>query len=162
MDEMSAPKEFAILDGNPVVIGNTKVFYRRMNHPGGCYSYRIEEQGTKIVYSTDTELGEGDFTKSRENENYFRGLDALIIDAQYTLGEAIEKYNWGHSSFSLAADFAATWGIRRLVLFHHEPAYSDRKIDTLLKNASWYLEHLEDHGIEVILAREGLEIEVRN
>jgi phosphoribosyl 1,2-cyclic phosphodiesterase len=160
MDEMRAPKEFIRLDGRPVRIGEAEVSYRKMNHPGGCYSYRVESEGIKVVYSTDTELTSGDFERSPANESYFRDLDALIIDAQYTLGEAIEKYNWGHSSFSLAADFAATWGIRRLILFHHEPAYSDRKIASLLKNAAWYIEHLEGRGIEVILAREGLELEV--
>ena len=160
MQEMRAKKSFAVLGKAPLRIGETEISCRSMSHPGGCYSYRIESRGIKVVYSTDTELGATDFEKTQANESFFRNLDALIIDAQYTLGEAIEKNNWGHSSFSLAADFAATWGIRRLVLFHHEPAYSDRKIDGLLKNAAWYIEHLEGRGIEVILAREGLELEV--
>ncbi len=71
-----------------------------------------------------------------------------------------EKYNWGHSSFSLASDFAATWGIKRLVLFHHEPSNSDLKVESIFKSASWYVDHLESKGIEVFLAREGLEIEI--
>jgi len=162
MNEMSAKKEFYILDGSPVAIGDVKVSYRSMNHPGGCYSYRIEEAGVKVIYSTDTELIESDFRRTAENESYFRDIDVLIIDTQYTLGEAIEKYNWGHSSFSLAADFAATWGIKRLVLFHHEPSYSDRKIHGIFNNASWYIAHLEGKGIDVILAREGLELEVNS
>jgi phosphoribosyl 1,2-cyclic phosphodiesterase len=160
MDEMRARKEFIVLDGKPRRIGDATISYRPMNHPGGCHSYRVESGGAKIVYSTDTELGAADFAKTSANDAYFRDLDALIIDAQYTLGEAIEKYNWGHSSFSMAADFAATWGIRRIVLFHHEPSYSDRKIEVMLKNAAWYVEHLEGRGIEVVLAREGLELEV--
>jgi phosphoribosyl 1,2-cyclic phosphodiesterase len=131
-----------------------------MNHPGGCYSYAIEEDGVKAIYSTDTELREEDFRRTPENRAYFQDADLLILDTQYTLGEAIEKYNWGHSSFSLASDFAATWGIKRLVLFHHEPSYSDLKIESIFKSASWYIEHLESRGIEVFLAREGLELEV--
>ena len=131
-----------------------------MNHPGGCYSYAIEEDGVRAIYSTDTELREADFQRTPENQAYFQNADILILDTQYTLGEAIEKYNWGHSSFSLASDFAATWGIKRLVLFHHEPSYSDLKIESMFKNASWYIEHLESKGIEVFLAREGLDIEV--
>ena len=160
MDQMSARKDFTVLDGKPLRLGGVEVSYRPMSHPGGCYCYRVEEKGRKAIYSTDTELSEADFRKSPENEAFFRGVELLVIDTQYTLGEAIEKYNWGHSSFSLATDFAATWGIERLVLFHHEPSYSDRKIHGNLKNASWYLDHLESRGIEVILAREGLEVEV--
>jgi Metal-dependent hydrolases of the beta-lactamase superfamily I len=160
MDVMAASKEFVVLDGEPVRIGGVKISYRAVNHPGGCYSYSIEEGGVKAIYATDVELREEDFRKTPENAAYFEGADLIIIDTQYTLGEAIEKYNWGHSSFSLASDFAATWGIKRLVLFHHEPSYSDRKIDSIVKNASWYIDHLENEGIDVVLAREGLELEV--
>jgi phosphoribosyl 1,2-cyclic phosphodiesterase len=160
MGEMRAEMRFHVLNGSAVKKGGVEVRYRKMNHPGGCYSYRVEEAGLKAVYSTDTELTDADFARTPENESYFKDLDLLIIDTQYTLGEAIEKYNWGHSSFSLAADFAATWGIRRLALFHHEPQYSDRKVHGILKNAAWYIQHLEGRGIEVVLAREGLELEV--
>jgi phosphoribosyl 1,2-cyclic phosphodiesterase len=160
MDVMSARKDFRVLRGEPVQVGNVVITYRSMNHPGGCYSYAIEEGGVRAIYSTDTELREEDFRRTSENKAYFQDADILVLDTQYTLGEAIEKYNWGHSSFSLASDFAATWGIRKLVLFHHEPSYSDHKIESIFKNASWYIEHLESKGIEVYLAREGLDIEV--
>ena len=160
MDTMSARKEFVRLEGLGVRLGEVQIRYRSMSHPGGCYSYAVEEDGKKAIYSTDTELDPKDFDRTPENESYFKGADALIIDAQYTLGEAIEKQYWGHSSFSLAADFAASWHIKRLVLFHHEPAYGDQKIGSILKSAAWYLKHIEDRGIEVVLAREGVEIDV--
>ena len=160
MDVMAANKVFHVLDRQPVVVGGVKISYRAMNHPGGCYSYSIEEAGVKAIYSTDTELREEDFRRTSENREYFQDADLLVLDTQYTLGEAIEKYNWGHSSFGLASDFAATWGIKKLVLFHHEPSYSDLKIESMFKNASWYIEHLESRGVEVFLAREGLEVEV--
>ncbi|HUW41217.1 MAG TPA: MBL fold metallo-hydrolase [Rectinemataceae bacterium] len=161
MDLMASAKRFTVLDGNPVRVGAVEVRYREMHHPGGCYSYQIREGGLKIIYSTDTELREDDFQRTPENIEYFQDTDLLVIDAQYTLGESLEKYNWGHSSFSLAADFAASWGIKKLVLFHHEPSYSDRKIESLFKNAQWYVEHLETRGVQVLLAHEGLEIEVQ-
>jgi phosphoribosyl 1,2-cyclic phosphodiesterase len=160
MDVMAAKKEFRVLNGEPVALGGVKISYRSMNHPGGCYSYAVEEGGVKAIYSTDTELREEDFRRTSENRAYFQDADILVLDTQYTLGEAIEKYNWGHSSFSLASDFAATWGIKRLVLFHHDPSYSDLKVESMFKNASWYIDHLESRGIEVFLAREGLEVEV--
>lgn len=160
MEAMNASKQFFQIQGSGVRIGDVRIWYRGMNHPGGCYSYAVEEAGHKVIYSTDTELDERDFDRSPENEAYFKGADALIIDTQYTLGEAIEKQFWGHSSFSLAADFAASWKIKRLILFHHEPVYNDIKIDTIFKSASLYLSHLEERGVEVILAREGLEIDI--
>ena len=160
MDVMSARQGIPRPGRRAGDVGGVEISYRAMNHPGGCYSYAIEEGGVRAIYSTDTELREEDFRRTSENRAYFQDADILVLDTQYTLGEAIEKYNWGHSSFSLASDFAATWGIKRLVLFHHEPSYSDLKIESIFKNASWYIEHLESKGIEVFLAREGLEIEV--
>lgn len=160
MNEMGARKEFVVLSGEGVRIGDVLVRHRGMSHPGGCYSYAVQEKGKKAIYSTDTELDPKDFDRTPENEEYFGDADALIIDAQYTLGEAIEKQYWGHSSFSLAADFAASWRIKRLILFHHEPSYADQKIDSILKSADWYLGHMEEKGVEVILAREGLCLDV--
>ncbi len=160
MDVMRARKDFVELDGSPVRLGEVEIGYRKMYHPGGCYSYVVRSGGKKIVYSTDTELQESDFSRTPANEDYFMDADALIIDSQYTLGEAIEKYNWGHSSFSLAADFAVNWRIKRLILFHFEPTYSDKKIFNIFKSAAWYIGHLENATVEVILAREGLELEI--
>lgn len=160
MDVMRAPREWIELAGEPIAVGDATVSHRTMNHPGGCYSYMVEREGKKVIYSTDTELERSDFLRNAENAAYFEDAEALIIDAQYTLDEALEKTDWGHSSFSLAADFASAWGIRRLVLFHHEPSYDDRKIETIFKSAEWYVERLASRGLEVILAREGLEIEV--
>ncbi|MBP7095590.1 MAG: MBL fold metallo-hydrolase [Spirochaetia bacterium] len=160
MDVMRAPREWIELAGEPIAVGDATVSHRTMNHPGGCYSYMVERDGKKVIYSTDTELERSDFLRNDANAAYFENAEALIIDAQYTLDEALEKTDWGHSSFSLAADFASAWGIRRLVLFHHEPSYDDRKIETIFKSAEWYVERLASRGLEVILAREGLEIEV--
>ena len=58
----------------------------------------------------------------------------------------------------MGVDFAAAWGIKRLVLFHHDPAYDDRKLFTLLQSARWYAEQMNVRGLEISLAREGTEI----
>jgi len=155
MDLMSAKLFFHYLSGESVFIDNTIIQYRKMNHPGESWSYRIEENNKKIIYSTDTELTSTDFDNTEENFSYFHGADILIIDAQYTLGEAIEKYNWGHSSFSTAVDFAMHWKIKKLVLFHHEPLYSDTKLAKMYQAATWYVEHIENCTVEVFLATEG-------
>jgi ribonuclease BN (tRNA processing enzyme) len=98
--------------------------------------------------------------KNEENTRYFHGADLIVLDCQYTLDEAIAKYNWGHSAFSLAVDFAANWGIKRMVMFHHDPAYTDRKLYNILQSARWYMERMNIKGIELTLAQEGLEIEL--
>ena len=82
------------------------------------------------------------------------------MDSQYTLDEAIEKYDWGHSSYSLAVDFAVAWGIKSLYLFHHEPHYNDKKISSIEQSARWYLNHQKNDQVDILCAREGLEIDL--
>jgi phosphoribosyl 1,2-cyclic phosphodiesterase len=159
MDTMGSKRSFHILDG-PIKVESCEISYKSMNHPGGCHSYLINNGKHRVVYATDTELTAADFSKDRENIQFFQGADLIIIDCQYTLGEAIEKYNWGHNAFSMAVDFAANWGIKHMVLFHHDPTYSDHKIYNMVQSASWYLERMNIKGIELSLATEGLEIEL--
>lgn len=160
LDMMAADVEFVTLTGKQRKIGGATVTWRDTNHPGGCTSYRVQEDGRAVVFSTDTELTERDFEKTPENGRYYQDTDVVVMDAQYTLGEAIEKYDWGHSSYSLAVDFASAWGIKHLVLFHHEPLYGDSKMYGILKSAEWYAGRLMGDGVRISLAREGLEIPV--
>jgi phosphoribosyl 1,2-cyclic phosphodiesterase len=156
MDAMGAKKTFHRL-GGPEHLRGVTVAFRKMNHPGASYSYMVDDGKKRCVYATDTELSPDDFLRTDENAAFFGGADLLILDAQYTLGEAIEKYNWGHSAFSMAVDFASNWGIRKLLLFHHDPTYDDKKLFGILQSATWYTEHMAIKGLEVGLAMEGTE-----
>jgi len=151
---------FHQLETAPVSVEGGSVYWKRMNHPGGCFSYRVTDGKIRVIYATDSELTQEDFKKDEVNKEFFEHADALILDSQYTLGEAVEKYNWGHSSFSLAVDFASEWGIKRLYLFHHEPLYDDKKIFNNLQSARWYYSHLGKSGLQIFLAEEGREIEI--
>ena len=157
MQNIAAEKHFHFLD-NPVSLGSASVSFRKMNHPGDAYSYQIRQNGKRFIYSTDTELITADFLQNEENTSYFQNADMIVLDSQYTMGEAIEKYNWGHSAFSMAVDFAAAWNIKHLVLFHHDPAYDDRKLHGILQSARWYINRLGIRGMEVSLAAEDTEI----
>lgn len=157
IDTMGARKIFHLLEG-PVTIGSVHIERKKMNHPGDSYSYKLREGDRRFIYATDTELTAEDFMQTGENSAFFQGADIIVLDCQYTLGEAIDKYTWGHSAFSLAVDFAANWGIKHLVMFHHDPTYNDRKLYNILQSARWYLERMNIKGMELTLATEGLEI----
>jgi phosphoribosyl 1,2-cyclic phosphodiesterase len=159
MEAMGCKKNFHFLDGD-VIFDTVTISHRKMNHPGDSYSYLVNDGKNRFIYATDTELSADDFLKTDENTAFFQNADLIVIDCQYTLGEAIEKYNWGHSAFSLAVDFAANWGIKHMVLFHHDPTYNDRKLFNILQSARWYTERMNIKGIELSLAMEGLEIKL--
>jgi len=160
MEAMRAEKHYVRLREPPLRLGGAEIAWREMKHPGGCVAYRISERGRSLIFATDSELSTEDFRRSSENAAFFQDADVLILDSQYTLGEAIEKYDWGHTSYSMAVDFAAEWGIRTLFLFHHEPSYHDRKIHSILNSAKWYQARLHARPLEVRLAVEGLEVDI--
>ena len=157
LENMLSKKRFICID-SPFSIGPVSVVFRPMDHPGGCFSYKLTHNGKSVIYATDTELSEDDFLQNEENSNFFKNADMIILDSQYTLGEATEKYKWGHSAFNQSVEFSAAWGIKHLLLFHHDPAYDDQKIFSILQSAQWQLQEMNIKNLEVSLAHEGLEI----
>jgi phosphoribosyl 1,2-cyclic phosphodiesterase len=155
IEAMGSAKRYRTLQGTTVRLGKLEVRWKQVNHPGGCVSYRISHKDRTVIFSTDTELSAKDFERSEDNRSFYEGVDVMILDSQYTLGEAIEKYDWGHTSYSMAVDFAAEWNIRNL-----EPQYNDRKIRSILNSADWYRERLNRTDFRVLLAEEGLEIDL--
>ena len=157
MESMGSKKNFHELL-EPMTLGDVHISFKKMNHPGDSYSFKLTEGDRHFIFATDTELSTSDFEKTEENTNYYENIDCIVLDSQYTLGEAIEKYNWGHSAFSLAVDFAANWGMKQLILYHHDPTYDDRKLFNMLQSARWYSERMGIKGIDISLAMEGMEI----
>jgi phosphoribosyl 1,2-cyclic phosphodiesterase len=157
MESMAAMKTFHTLT-EPVSLIGVKITWKKMHHPGDCYSYKLDDGTHTFIFSTDCELSVADFIRDEENTAYFQGADLVVIDSQYTLDEAVEKLNWGHSAFSMAVDFAANWDIKHLVFFHHDPSYDDKKLFHMLQSAQWYMERMNIQGIKLTLAVEGLEI----
>jgi phosphoribosyl 1,2-cyclic phosphodiesterase len=160
LDAMACRKKYIRLQAPVTRLGQLEIRWKDMRHPGGCTAYKISHNGRSMIFSTDTELSPDDFKRTPENSRFFENTELLVLDSQYTLGEAIEKYDWGHTSYSMAVDFAAEWNIKTLVLFHHEPLYNDRKIFGMLNSAEWYRARMSKKEFQVLLAVEGMEIEV--
>ena len=135
-----------------------KVNSHKMRHPGDAFAFSFEYDGKKFVYATDVELKTTDYQNSTDGEGVFRNADVIVIDSQYTVEEVYRKENWGHSSFCYAIDFAVYWGIKKVYLFHHEPAYDDKKLNSILEAARWYAQYINHSDIEVYLAKESQEI----
>ena len=146
--------------GKPLKIGSATINCIKMSHPGDSYSYSVIEDGRKFVYATDIELGSKDFVYTDERKIVFEDADIMLIDSQYTVEEALRKVNWGHSAFCYAIDFAAAWKIKKMYMFHHEPTYDDRKLNTILESANWYANYISSDSLNIDIAREGDLIEL--
>jgi len=140
-------------------IGDVQVYPLKVPHPlHGSYNYRIEHNGQSLVYATDSEYKDMSQTGTQSFIEFFRDVDLLIFDAQYTLSDALDKAGWGHSSPLSGAEFAYRAGVRRLALFHHDPMADDQTVYTGLKQAETYLAK-RGSTCQVMVASEGLEIE---
>ncbi len=124
--------------------------YRSRAHPrDGVYIYRIEWQNRSMVFATDTEGYQG---TDQRLVAFARGTDLLIHDAQYTEHDYISaKQGWGHSTPEMACNVAKQCGAGKLVLFHHEPRYTDEQIDDIERKS-------QQRFPNTIAAYEGLEI----
>lgn len=149
-----------IEEGKPFEINGIIIDSHKMKHPGDSYSFSLQEGNKKFIYSTDVELQISDFDKTDSRNYFFQNADLCILDSQYTNMEAIEKENWGHSSFSYAIDFAELWNIKKLYFFHHEPTYDDKKLDGILNSGKVYQNYKQNSNPELHLATEGKVVEL--
>ena len=141
-------------------IDDIKVNSHKMRHPVDSYSFSFEVNGKKFVYATDVELKSTDFSSQTDGQEVFRNADVIVIDSQYTVQEVYRKENWGHSAFCYVIDFAIFWNIKNIYLFHHEPTYDDRKLDSILQAARWYAQYIGHSDIHIEMAKESLEVEL--
>lgn len=164
LDYMSATKEFVTLDQEgEFYLNGIKIINKEMNHPGGSYGYRFEENGKVFVFTSDCEFNIDVIDKLDSYREFFQDADVVVFDTQYTFDESISKIYWGHSSASIAIDIAATFNVKKLILFHHDPNYSDEKLDMVLANAKSYIAtnlHKKSIELDVELAIEGKEIQI--
>jgi phosphoribosyl 1,2-cyclic phosphodiesterase len=72
-----AQTEFVELSSGPLQIGETMISWKAVNHPGGCFSYRFEENNKVVIFSTDTELTTKDFEKPQYSSLFTKGLTPL-------------------------------------------------------------------------------------
>jgi len=179
--ELSASIEYTELkEGIFDLGGDLTLNTKYLNHPLRCLGYRFTYRDKTVCTAYDTEPVRNLFGADPDDPSYDEAMategqvaadeynrsiagfcanaDVLIHDAQYTEEEyASSREGWGHTSIEHAIAEGRRNGVKRLVLFHHEPLRTDEKMDQLVKT----------HGITgdsgsstVCFAREGMALEV--
>ncbi len=147
--------------GESITIGQVCIHSLLNNHPNQSYSYRLEDGHSVLVYATDAEYKQLDMATLMPYARFFHNADVLIFDAQYTLREAWQRVDWGHSSAMIGVDLARMAGVKKLLLFHYDPTYSDAEIEQIQATAIAYQEQDTTRPIcDVVIAYEGMEIEL--
>lgn len=159
--KLGATIEFVVLEPDRnFEIGGVSVRPILQNHAGDSYGYRLTNGAKTVVYSTDCEHKFQVLDESYPFVSFYRDADLLIFDAMYSLADSISvKEDWGHSSNMVAVELAQLARVKHLVLYHHEPMFDDRTIDTVLAETRRYEEISRDGGtLKITSAYDGLEI----
>ena len=139
-------------------VGEFRITSAFIIHPGPTVGYRItdmESAGATIAYLPDHEpaLGLSTFPLSAEWTSGYSlaaGVDLLIHDAQYKDDEYTTHVGWGHSSVGQSLLLASLCGVKQFVPFHHDPAHSDKVLDSMMSEAiaKWHPNFPVVPGIE--------------
>lgn len=145
----------------PFQIGSAEVTTMLQCHGGDSFGYRIRNEGRSLVYATDSEHKLSDQEELQRVVQFMTDADLVVFDAMYSLGEAItQKLDWGHSSNMVGVDLCLNAHVKRLALFHHDPAYSDLEIEQVLQDSVRYADLIrpQGHKLQVLSAYDGLEV----
>jgi phosphoribosyl 1,2-cyclic phosphodiesterase len=156
-------------------VGSVEVEAWFANHPGICVGYRLKTSSGTLAFFPDNEpptrqqrarTDEGlptehsaAYAQGEEARlvKFLKGVDVLIMDAQYTAEEYAEHVGWGHGCVDDVVRLALAANVGRLFLFHHDPDHSDEMISEMQSHAR---QLVKDAGSKLIVeaAREGLQV----
>ena len=136
--------------GDTLKAGEVTLRTAALNHPDGATGYRVEYDGRAVCYVTDTEHVPG-----KLDENVLRLIsraDLVIYDCMYTDDEYRNYVGWGHSTWQEGVRLCKQAGVKRMVVFHHDPDHDDEMLDGIARE-------VESALPGSIVAHEGLVLE---
>ncbi|NEP47257.1 MAG: MBL fold metallo-hydrolase, partial [Okeania sp. SIO2H7] len=142
---------YELFPGQKMMLDEIEIETGHLNHPNNAMGYRVTWNGRSAVYCSDTEH----FSDRLDEhvKDLARDADVLIYDAMYTDEEyhnpKSPKIGWGHSTWQEAVKMAEAAGVKRVVIFHHDPTHSDDFLDRIA-------EEVEAAFPKAVMAREGL------
>ncbi len=161
-----------VMPHEAVKIGSTTITPTLLSHPVVNFGYRINCNGKSVFFTGDHEPHYNIYAPGDDGYNEYqamieeqhrsivesiRGVDVLIADSSYTIGEYPQKIGWGHGTFDSCIELARAAGAKILYCTHHEPTRSDDDLEKVFAEA--VARHPYDKNVlDIRLAREGEEI----
>jgi phosphoribosyl 1,2-cyclic phosphodiesterase len=137
--ELRGSWRFAGIEPGEHTIEGFGVLALEIPHKGGrSYGYRVSDGRATLAYLSDhwpTGIGPGPAGLGEYHEAAMRlvaGADIVFHDAQYTDEELPARGYFGHSCPGYALGLAEAAGVKRLVLFHHDPWRTDDEMDAIV------------------------------
>lgn len=118
----------------------------QLDHPDPSWGYRVEAGGKAYAHCVDTEGTRVSPAQLGPDVLLYRDADLMLFDAQYTLLEAVEKMNWGHSAAPIGLDIALRENVKRVLFAHHDPGASDEKIADAERQTRDYIQAYRENA----------------
>lgn len=155
LEEVRASLKFKELTTfSPFEFGPIKIDCHYTYHPGTTLGFKIEFGDIKIGYITDNEVLMGYIGDPKNITldhpllaphlsfiEFFKNVDILVHEAQYTPEIYPSKVGWGHSSVYNAAVIVKYINPKTWIVTHHDPEDTDamisKKYDILVEACSY-------------------------
>ena len=134
-------------------LGELQITWDEVWHPSGSTAWRLDYRGSSFVFTGDCEVQQGCVQTIID---LAQGADVMVMDAQYFPEEYNTRQGWGHSTPLDAINVASQASCGRLVLTHHDPSHTDRRLGEKLALAR----QASPAELTVDLAYDGQEIEL--
>lgn len=149
-----------------------KISYKFLNHPIMCLGYKIFYENKTFATCYDHEpflnLFENDPMNKEEGRiaceeqnkaivDFYKNVDFLVHDSQYTTLEYKKYVGWGHSTYKYAITQSLKAKVKRLAFFHHDPNRTDNQLDSIKKV---FEDQFLKYNLKVFPAYERLEVEL--
>lgn len=158
-----------IKEGESFNINGFEISTVKTHHSLGTVSFKLSNDKVKFVYLTDSEIfydadnNDPDINLIKKHNSdiidFCRGCNYLVHDTMYSIKDFKEKVGWGHSNNISAAILAAASDSENLMLFHYEPRYTDKMIDSLLSETKKFIKKM-NYNFKCTAAKDYMEIKI--
>lgn len=128
LDNIESNVKFIDIVKPSFMIDDIRVDWVESNHPGGSSIFKLSCNEKSIVYITDFEHSP---KASAVLEEFLKGANIMLYDAQFTDDEYLKCKGWGHSTWREGLELARRANVKRLVLIHHDPKRTDTQIQEI-------------------------------
>ncbi|MEL7155912.1 MAG: MBL fold metallo-hydrolase, partial [Actinomycetota bacterium] len=129
LEDLPGTIRYRDLGPETIRVGSAAVTAFPVRHVGPTNGYRIDNGTGSVVFICDHQQPhDGSLEVPADVVAACAGADVLIHDSQYDAEEFALKNTWGHCTPDFALELAKQAGVRRLVMFHHDPSHSDEWI----------------------------------
>lgn len=142
-------------------LDDTLIRSHKLQHPQGGMGFSFKEQTGMFIFLTDNELLEHAWagTGFKDFVVFCSEADVLVHDCQYVPEEMKIKTGWGHSDVASVARLALEAGVKKLLLFHHDPWRTDEAVSAMVARCREILRRAGSNCV-VEAAREGTSFSV--